>query len=216
MTNQYIPHATIAEYGTHLTIVDAASHTTRLALNVDTLVVEGNTLQALYIILSEVANDAITAADRHWQTTTVCLESATQHTVYRTQGSRLLRLLLGSSNLTSLAFLVRLSLQLSSPSFSFSLSCRLFSSSLTCSLFCCSTLGSLGSSTRLSLRLGLSLRFSLSSRFFLSLSCSLSSLPCLFGSLSSCRLGSSFTSLRLSNTTCILPGSSLGSSLLTC
>ena len=39
MTDQHVPHATITEDGTHLTIVDAASHTTRLALNVDTLIV---------------------------------------------------------------------------------------------------------------------------------------------------------------------------------
>ena len=35
MTDQHVPHATITEDGTHLTIVDAASHTTRLALDID-------------------------------------------------------------------------------------------------------------------------------------------------------------------------------------
>ena len=121
MTNQYVPHATIAEYGTHLTIVDAASHTTRLALNVDTLVIKPNTRQALHVILTEMAHDAITSTDRHRQTTTVCLETTIQHTVYRAQGCRLLRLLLGSSNLTSLTLLIRLRLQLGSPAVSFSL-----------------------------------------------------------------------------------------------
>ncbi len=43
MANQDIPHTTVSEDGTHLTIVDAASHTTRPALDIDTLVVEGNT-----------------------------------------------------------------------------------------------------------------------------------------------------------------------------
>ena len=45
MTDQYIPHATITENGTHLTIVDAASHTTRLALDIDTLIVERYTFK---------------------------------------------------------------------------------------------------------------------------------------------------------------------------
>ena len=86
MTNQDIPHTTVSEDGTHLTIVDAASHTPRLTLDINTLVIEGNTLQSLNIILSEVAHDAITAADRHRQSATVCLESTTQHSIYRTQG----------------------------------------------------------------------------------------------------------------------------------
>ena len=86
MANQDIPHTTISEDGTHLTIVDAASHTTRLTLDVDTLVIKPNTLQTLHVILTEMAHDAITAADRHRQSATVCLESTTQHSIYRTQG----------------------------------------------------------------------------------------------------------------------------------
>ena len=45
MTDQHVPHATITEDGTHLTIVDAASHTTRLALDIDTLIVERGILR---------------------------------------------------------------------------------------------------------------------------------------------------------------------------
>ena len=48
MANQDIPHTTISEDGTHLTIVDAASHTTRFALDVDTLIVERYALQTLH------------------------------------------------------------------------------------------------------------------------------------------------------------------------
>ena len=39
MANQDIPHTTVSEDGTHLTIVDAASHTTRPTLDIDTLVI---------------------------------------------------------------------------------------------------------------------------------------------------------------------------------
>ena len=215
MANQDIPHTTISEDGTHLTIVDAASHTTRLTLDIDTLVVEGNALQSLNIILSEMAHDAITAADRHRQSATVCLESTTQHSIYRAQGSRFLRLLLGSSNLTGLTLLIRLGFQLSSPAVSFRLLSRLFGSSFTSRLFCGSTLSSFGSSTGLSLRLCFSLRLSLGSSFFLRLSSSLGSSTSLLGSLSSCSLCSCLTSLCLSNTTGILPCSSLSSSFLT-
>ena len=158
MANQDIPHTTVSEDGTHLTIVDAASHTTRPTLDTDTLVVEGNALQTLNIILSEVAHDAITSADRHRQSATVCLESSTQHSIYRTQGCRFLRLLLGSSNLTGLTLLIRLGFQLSSLAVSFRLLSRLFGSSFTSRLFCGSTLSCFGSSTGLSLRLCLSLR----------------------------------------------------------
>ncbi len=56
MTDQHVPHATITEDGTHLTIVDAASHTTRLALNIDTLIVERYALQTFYIILTEMTH----------------------------------------------------------------------------------------------------------------------------------------------------------------
>lgn len=71
MTDQHVPHATITEDGTHLTIVDAASHTTRLALDIDTLIVERYTLQTFYMILTEMTHHTVTAADRHRQSATV-------------------------------------------------------------------------------------------------------------------------------------------------
>ena len=161
-----------------------------------------------------MAHDAITSTDRHRQTTTVCLKATTQHAVHRTQGRCFLRLLLGSSNLTRLALLIRFRLQLGSPAVSFSLSCSLFGSSFTSRLFCGSTLGSLGSSTSLSLRLGFRLRLCLGSSFFLCFPCSFGSSTSLLGSLSSCRLSSSLTSFRLSYSAGILSCGSLGSSLL--
>ena len=214
MTDQHVPHATITEDGTHLTIVDAASHTTRLALDIDTLIVERYALQTFYIILTEMTHHSVTAADRHRQSATVSLESTAQHAVYRTQGRSLLCLLPGSGNLTGTAFRIHLRLQLGSPSFSLRLSCSLFGSSLTGSLLCGGTLGSLGSSTRTSLRFSLRLSSSLGSSLLLSLSCSLGSQSCFFGSLSAGSFGSSLTRLGFGYTTGILPGSSLGSSFL--
>ena len=120
-------------------------------------------------------------------------------------------LLLGSSNLACLTLLIRLRLQLGSPAVSFSLSCSLLGSSFTCRLFCGSTLCRLGSSTRLSLRLGFRLRFRLGSSFFLCLSCSFGCNTSLLGSLSSCRLGSSLTGFRLSYSAGILSCGSLSS-----
>lgn len=110
MTDQHVPHATITEDGTHLTIVDAASHTTRLALDIDTLIVERYTLQTFYMILTEMTHHTVTAADRHRQSATVSLESTAQHAVYRTQGRSLLCLLPGSGNLTGTAFRIHLRL----------------------------------------------------------------------------------------------------------
>lgn len=204
MTDQHVPHATITEDGTHLTIVDAASHTTRLALDIDTLIVERYTLQTFYMILTEMTHHTVTAADRHRQSATVSLESTAQHAVYRTQGRSLLCLLPGSGNLTGTAFRIHLRLQLSSLSFSLRLSCSLFGSSLTGSLLCGGTLGSLGSSTRPGLRFCLRLSSSLGSSLLLSLSCSLGSQSCFFGSLSAGSFGSSLTRLGFGYTTGIL------------
>lgn len=110
MANQDIPHATISEDGTHLTIIDAASHTSRLTQDIDTLIVEGDTLQTFHIVLSEVTDDTIATTDRHWQATTVCLETTIQHTIHRTQVGSLLSILLslGDFLLTSLGIHLRL------------------------------------------------------------------------------------------------------------
>lgn len=214
MTNQDIPHATIAKDGTHLTIVDAASHAARLSLDIDTLIIERYALQALYIILTEMAYHTIGSADRHRQATTVGLKSAIQHTVYRAQGRSLLRLLLGSGYLTRIALLISFRLQFGSLAISLSLLGSLFRSGLAGCLFRSGTLGSLGSSTGTSLLLGFSLCLSLGSGFGLRLTGSLLCQSCLFGSLAARSFGGSLTSLCLGYTAGILSGGSSAAAFL--
>ena len=66
-----------AEDTADLTIEDAASLGAALTFNINALIVQCDVMQALYVILSKMANDAVGASDRHGQTAAVALEVAT-------------------------------------------------------------------------------------------------------------------------------------------
>ena len=74
--------STHAEHGTHLAIEDAACLGSGRTKDVDALVVETHILETLDVVLSEMADYAVAACDRHGQTAAVALETATDAAVF--------------------------------------------------------------------------------------------------------------------------------------
>ena len=84
--------ATKTEHGADLTVEDAAGLGSGFSLDIDTLIVERYIMQTLYIILSEVADNAVGTCDRNGQTTAVALEATADAQVLRRRQQRLLSL----------------------------------------------------------------------------------------------------------------------------
>ena len=68
---------TEAEDTTDLTVEDAASLGAILTFYINTLVVKRYIVQALYVVLSEMADNTIGSRDRHGQSAAVAFEVAT-------------------------------------------------------------------------------------------------------------------------------------------
>ena len=82
MTHHNYHASGISEDCTHFSIIDRASHTTWISLNVDALVIKRHAFQARYIVLSEVAYNLVVARDWHWQPTAVGFKTTANHAVY--------------------------------------------------------------------------------------------------------------------------------------
>ena len=83
MTNNHNCRSSIAKHSTHLAIEDTTDSSTRLALDVDTFLIECD--MSFYIgnvVGTKVVHDTIASSDRHRQSTTIALEIATQLTVF--------------------------------------------------------------------------------------------------------------------------------------
>ena len=82
MAHHHSCDSTHAEHGTHLAIEDAACLGSGRTKDVDALVVETHILETLDVVLSEMADYAVAACDRHGQTAAVALETATDAAVF--------------------------------------------------------------------------------------------------------------------------------------
>ena len=83
MAHHHYHHTTKTEDGAHLSVEHGTGVGTRLTLYVDSLVVERDVSQSLYMILSVVVDNAVFSCDGDGQATFVILESTAQFTVFR-------------------------------------------------------------------------------------------------------------------------------------
>ena len=105
MTHHDNDRASEAEDTTHFTIEDASCLCASLTLYINTLIVEANVVQSLYIILTEMADDAVATRDRHGQSASVALKVTTDAPVVAAHGiEHLIRFFLSFCHLLFMSF----------------------------------------------------------------------------------------------------------------
>ena len=83
MTNNNNRSSSVAEYSTHFAIEDTTDSSTRLALDVDTFLIECDmTFYIGNVVGTKVVNDTIASCDRHRQAPPIALEITAQLTVF--------------------------------------------------------------------------------------------------------------------------------------